>query len=159
MPYADRERQLEYQREYMKEIRARQPKRPPRKHPFTRDLPEIQPLDLAWLAGLLEGEGWFGWGKRANTHGTGRFFYRVPAIQVVMTDEDVVRRVGTLTNTAVTGPHGLKRSGTLPTFRCGINGHKAMTLMGMLRPLMGARRSQTIGEILAIGVKRVLKAA
>jgi hypothetical protein len=158
MPYADRERQLAYQRDYMKQLRAQQPKQPRRKHPLTRELPEITPLDLAWLAGLLEGEAWFGRTKRSNGRSGDNYNYRIPIVQVVMTDEDVIRRVGNLTNCGVYGPHN-QPGGRHMTFMVSVHGHKALKLMGMLRPLMGERRAAKIGELLTVGVERVPRIA
>ncbi len=45
----------------------------------------VDPLELHWLAGLLEGEGSFMVGPPSDP--------RRPAIAVQMTDEDVMRRI------------------------------------------------------------------
>ena len=109
-------------------------------------------MDVAWLAGLLEGEGWFGHTKR-GAGPTSRFDYYVPVIAVAMNDEDVVRRVGCLINCAVHGPH-LKQGGRRPTFRTAVHGHKAEALMEMLLPFLGERRSARVREVLDAGVIR-----
>lgn len=49
-------------------------------------------IETAWLAGLLEGEGYFG---TINSWVSGRC-YRYPRIGVNMTDRDVIDRVATL---------------------------------------------------------------
>jgi hypothetical protein len=155
MPYADREKQLQYQRDYMASRRAAEPKPERKPHPLARPLPEISELDLAWLAGLLEGEGWFGRVKRAGTR-YGRFYYRIPIVQVAMNDEDVVRRIGELTNANVLGPH-MQSGGRSPTFMVSIHGGKAVQLMRLLRPNMGRRRGERIDELLTNGTLRFLK--
>jgi hypothetical protein len=99
---------------------------------------------LAWLAGLLEGEGYFGMIKN---HVGGKV-YRYPRIGVSMTDKDVIDRVGALwgVKTFILQP---AISGRKTQYRVTVSGGSAATWMRDLLPWMGARRSRRITEILA----------
>lgn len=56
-------------------------------------IPDIDPPDLHWLAGLLEGEGSFFPGAPSSPH--------LPVLQIQMIDEDVMNRVGELMDRGV----------------------------------------------------------
>ncbi len=93
--------------------------------------------DIAWLAGLLEGEGYFG--VKAKTS---------PVISISMTDEDVMARAGALmgcTPTRVNRQHANRKD----LYRVQIYGIRAASWMMTVLPLMGARRGQVIKESLA----------
>jgi hypothetical protein len=104
----------------------------------------VKDTDLAWLAGLLEGEGSFFMKSRA--HASQPNARRTPCISVKMTDLDVVTRAATLMGTAVTSsaPQGRK-----PIHATILRGSRARMLMSELAPLMGERRQSKIAEILA----------
>lgn len=88
-------------------------------------------LELAWLAGLLEGEGCF-------THSYRRGINFAPKIQLAMTDEDVVLRAQALMG-------GRVRSSTREPWKTLytviVSGAAAVALMRQLLPHMGERRS------------------
>lgn len=93
---------------------------------------------LAWLAGLLEGEG---------------CFYREggrPAIAVNMTDRDVVERAAILAGgyrvSEKRAPSDLARR-RRPSYRFRVTGPKAVALMRALHPYMGSRRREKIEEL------------
>jgi hypothetical protein len=92
--------------------------------------------DIAWLAGLLEGEGYFG----VNRSGTGTY----PTITLEMTDEDVVRRAAAALG-AIRVTRDEPRDGRWrTTYVATISGSAAAEWMRRLRPLMGRRRTQAI---------------
>lgn len=96
-------------------------------------------IELAWLAGLLEGEGWFG----IDRTGKGR-----PAIKVNMTDQDVIERVADLLGGIKVGIQPAQ--GNWKTqYVVRLKGERAASLMRTLQPLMGARRAERIREVLA----------
>lgn len=93
--------------------------------------------DLMWLAGLCEGEAYFG--ARKDTG--------LPRISVEATDRDVVGRVATLIGGKVRAR--LQRSDrSAPTYVTEVGGQKAISVMTTLLPHMGARRSTKILKIL-----------
>lgn len=96
-------------------------------------------LDLAWMAGILEGEGYFG--SIFNAVGGKR--YKYPRIGVNMTDRDVVDKIADIWGCAV---------GVLPPtgrakkvqYRAVIVGARAAFWMDKLFPWMGERRRSQI---------------
>jgi hypothetical protein len=101
--------------------------------------------DLAWLAGLLEGEGSF---MTIKSHVRGKV-YLYPKIVVTMTDLDVIQRAATLIGNAVYNVP-LQKNGVskLSQYRAQVSGVKAAELMRQLLPYMGKRRTDKIREIL-----------
>jgi hypothetical protein len=101
--------------------------------------------DLAWLAGLLEGEGsFYASGSRAKNG----VMYRYPQIKVSMTDRDVIERVAQMFGIKVSVNSREKRREAKQIYSAQINGSRAMELMQQLLPWMGKRRSQKIKELL-----------
>jgi len=102
-------------------------------------------IELAWLAGLLEGEGCFmatrkGRNKAANVE-----------VTVKMTDRDVIEHVAAVWNAGVylePPPHGLSKKQAYST--C-LTGKRARRMMSLLCPYMGARRRAKIETLLAGG--------
>lgn len=96
----------------------------------------MKDTDLAWLAGLLEGEGSFLKGPPSEP-GT-------PRITVSMTDRDVVARVASLFGVSASNPFKHKNPKWKPFYLATLKGTRAVELMGLLRPLMGERRQGQI---------------
>lgn len=104
--------------------------------------------ELAWVAGLLEGEGCFRLHRDNQRWGSRRYTYLRPRVICAMTDRDVIDRLQAVTGM---GRIGLGRK-TAP-------GHKtywqwtvsrdndAIELMRTLYPHMGERRRNKIEEI------------
>lgn len=95
-------------------------------------------IELAWLAGLLEGEGCFSYRKDRD----------IPVLEVKMTDWDVMNRVALLFGRRVT-PIPPGREGYQPQYRARVQGEPARELMRLLKPHMGQRRAARIEELLA----------
>ena len=95
-------------------------------------------IELAWLAGLLEGEGCFSYRRDRD----------IPTVEVKMTDLDVINRVARLMGRTVT-PIPAQREGYQPQYRARIQGEPARELMRRLQPHMGKRRAARIAELLA----------
>ena len=91
--------------------------------------------DLVWLAGLFEGEAAFDLHK-------GKY----PRIRLGMTDRDVVGRAATLMGANVR--LSLKPAPVKAMWHAEVSGAKALDLMLALLPLMGARRSGKIAEVI-----------
>lgn len=123
--------------------------------------PKLGRLDLAWLAGLLEGEGSFALhyypmgrsrtdgSDRSRTDGADKTGYVVPSIELHMVDRDVVKRAGFLIGGGQSKPRVQKRvEGRQTQFVWRVNGRRAAHLMRLLLPHMGKRRSLRICRIL-----------
>ena len=104
-------------------------------------------LDIAWLAGLIEGEGYFTVTKRPKYP---KAVY--PAVGLAMTDGDVVARAAGMMR-AISGSdanvrtrrHGLS---TKPMYAVSFCGSYAVPIMRTLLPFMGQRRKARINELL-----------
>lgn len=96
----------------------------------------MTPVDRAWLTGILEGEGCFG-------------YYGTPRVSVVMGDKDLVTRAATLMRTLPRPRRGARLPHWSPMWVAEINGAPAAELMLLLRPGLGSRRGAKVDEILA----------
>ncbi|MFG3715820.1 hypothetical protein [Micromonospora sp. NPDC047730] len=91
--------------------------------------------DVIWLAGLLEGEGAFDLQR-------GRY----PRVRVAMKDRDVVGRAATLMGCSVR--LSLRPPPQAAMWHAEIQGPAAEAVMRAVLPIMGARRSAKIAEVL-----------
>jgi len=108
----------------------------------------VTTAELAWLAGLLEGEGCFFVHTDKRRHPQGN---RCPIVHLNMTDGDIVRRAATITGVGrVGGPYARKsRPHHKPYWQWQVwKKADALWLMKELYPYMGERRQVKIGEIL-----------
>jgi hypothetical protein len=101
-----------------------------------RDL-SLDRRKLAWLVGLMEGEGTFVRGSPAKP--------RRPTTAIGMCDEDVIRRVADLWGTRVWTIQ-LKNPRHKPVYRTELVGGSAVALMALLRPHLSQRRQVQIDE-------------
>lgn len=99
---------------------------------------------LAWLAGLLEGEGSFTLARRGC-----RGPY--PSVRLAMTDEDVVRHAAQVAGVGrIYGPYPPRSNGIKPYWSWHVQTQSdAAGLMMTMYPLMGARRQAAIRTTLA----------
>lgn len=107
--------------------------------PLAVPRPESPPA-IAWLAGLLEGEGTF------ECHRQGDHNY--PRITLWMCDEDIVERASELLGSASVWRAEPREPGWSPTFGTAVTGAKAAPVMSSLLPYMGDRRSREIQDAL-----------
>ena len=101
---------------------------------------DISPIDWAWIAGLLEGEGHF---NISNT------FCR---IQLSMTDEDVVAKYAKLLGINVRTQDMSKYNPKAKiSFRADVTHRKKVAaVLTAIFPFMSARRKETIKEMVEI---------
>lgn len=97
-------------------------------------------IDAAWLAGLLDGEGYFCWDKGKDSH------YGSPRVRLGMTDRDVVERAAGLMGAKSVRTHKPKGN-RRPVFVCHVAGLKAHAVMVSVLPHMGARRTERIKSL------------
>ena len=98
--------------------------------------------ELAWLSGLLEGEGCFTV-TRADGHS-------YPVISLQMCDYEIVRRAADLIGTARLHMREPRYQNWDRTFVAQVSGQQAAQWMIRLQPLMGLRRSHAISSALAL---------
>lgn len=101
--------------------------------------------EIAWLAGLLEGEGWFGsMPLRRNA----------PKLQVTMGDRDAIQRAATVVgglvgrSFAVSPMKKYRAQERSQMYRLSVAGTSAEIVMKAVRPWMCARRGSTIDQAL-----------
>jgi hypothetical protein len=102
-----------------------------------------------WLAGILEGEGYFGVIRSIVKGKT----YLYPRVGVNMTDRDVIERVREIFGVKiyVMRPAGVsKKEG----YRVVLIGSRAVEIMQLIRPWMGERRAAQIDRALAVHAMR-----
>jgi hypothetical protein len=112
------------------------------------------PQELAWAAGLFEGEGTFVVFKNG-----GPAAYRYPQAKVSMTDEDVVRRFGDVLGFGtVNGPYdsyGARGKRRKPIWTWHGNGlEKTQALVAAFWPWFGERRRGRAAEVLHLASLR-----
>lgn len=100
-------------------------------------------LDVAWLAGLLEGEGCFWFGDRGRV-----------VIRLAMTDLDVVERAAAIMGGVIEKPRLPKEANRKIVYACRVSGDDAIAWMTRLRPMMGKRRQAKIDEVMAYRASR-----
>lgn len=105
--------------------------------------------NIAWLAGLLEGEGCF----YAGTRKVGDATYRRVALQLLMTDLCPVKRAADLMRVPWVKSKRITKGGK-PLYRTNAHGRKAAQWMMTLYPLMGERRQAKIRECLDVWMKQ-----
>lgn len=100
----------------------------------------LDDTSLAWLAGILEGEGSF---IVVRNHVGGKI-YLYPMIEVNMTDQDIIVRVSDMFGTKPYGPFQQRQGRRKPFWRACVSGSPAANLMNQLLPVMGERRSAQV---------------
>ena len=104
-------------------------------------------MSIDWLAGLLEGEGYF----VIKSFLKGDKTYRYANVGVQMTDLDVLEKVHDFTGVGHVRPvkNGEGHLGIKQVYQWYVSKHQdALDLMKTVRPLMGERRGERIDAIL-----------
>ena len=99
--------------------------------------------DIAWLAGILEGEGSFHSYMHQKRWLTAR-------ISINMTDRDVIARIAKIIKcTSFRGPYkNDSHLGKKPLWALAVSGRRAIKWMERLYPHMGQRRRSQISKVL-----------
>src|SRR5262245_18882005 len=100
--------------------------------------PHLTPTELAWLAGLVEGEGCF-----SKTSQNGK-----PSLYIGMTDSDVIERAARILCTHIYTKRRRPPYQTLYVIR--VTGTYAVGWMFTLYPYLGLRRRERIRELLSM---------
>lgn len=104
-------------------------------------------LEIAWLAGLLEGEGCFYYRIRAVKAARGGYRYKESClITVSSTDADVIAQISIMWKSSI---RVIKHSPYKDYYTTVINGANAISWMMTIFPLMNRRRKDKIKEIIS----------
>lgn len=101
--------------------------------------------DIAWAAGLLEGEGCFHFGSHEHSK------YLAERISISMTDADVIAKLADIWGSSKSGPIGRTGKDGIsgkPVYRTGITGWKAVQWAMTIYVFMGTRRRSKIRELI-----------
>lgn len=106
-------------------------------------------VEIAWLAGFLEGEGSFIFHLKPNK----QYITKQWIISVASCDEDVVRRAAELMSASVSGPYWRTNS-TKPYWRAWLARRtEVLDLCRVLHPEMGTRRQEQIEALLRADIE------
>jgi len=100
----------------------------------------LKTQDIAWLAGLLEGEGSFGMGSQNKT---------TPTLRLQMCDQDVVKRAASLMEASLLKPTIPRKEHWKSYYTASLCSTPAIEWMMTIYSLMGLRRQQRIREVIA----------
>lgn len=121
---------------------------------------ELSETEVAWLAGLLEGEGCFTPHKTVFKRSYGRAIYYQVRVSLQMTDRDIIRRVARLLEVNMNGPYDNNRKArgystpkSLPLWSVAVVGAKAEFISRLILPFMGKRRAARIRAGLRLRAK------
>lgn len=103
--------------------------------------------NLAWLAGILEGEGSFYWESYKNNKTSKRY----PRITVQMSDADVLQKAALIGGCGVFGGPTNNPNGHKPIYswKVCVN-HHVYALLVALFPFMGQRRQSKMRELIEV---------
>ena len=109
----------------------------------------IKLTDIAWLGGLLEGEGSFFWESYTHRQRGREYYYERPLISLFMTDADTVDRAARLLgNNSYVADYD-KRANHKPGKKVQIYGKRAIGWMQTIYPFLGERRKAKVREIIS----------
>jgi len=111
------------------------------------DLTEPQ---IAWIAGLLEGEGYFGIDQRSSKRYTNSKSPASPFIKIAMVDEDIIARLSTYLDKPYYLPTRPTAKGK-QVYQLHIGEkQKVLWLLQRIRPYLGERRGAKVDECLSL---------
>jgi hypothetical protein len=103
--------------------------------------------DIAWIAGILEGEGYFGIDNRKRNYKVSES-PPAPFIKISMTDEDIIQRLSKLLDKSYFSPSRKTVTGKkVYTLHIGEK-EKLLFILQKILPYMGVRRGERIRECL-----------
>jgi hypothetical protein len=106
----------------------------------------LSEIEIAWLAGLFEGEANFGLDRRSKTRYINSTSPPLPFIKIAMVDEDIISRVAKLLNKKYFSPSRLTKTGK-KVLICHIGDRETLIfLLPRFLPYMGKRRTEKIKE-------------
>ena len=110
-------------------------------------------LELAWAAGLFDGEGHTGVQKQKKQNKV----YVYPLVQVVQADREVLDRFATAVGVgSVYGPFKAYGTQSKPTYHYRVTGKKARVVIDRLTPYLGTVKRLQAQRVLATGESECL---
>ena len=100
--------------------------------------------DRAWLAGIVEGEGYIGF----NRNHYKKTVYTCPVVEIGMQDKDVIAKAAKLFGKRVLGPYGPYGMAKRPSFQTQVFASDAIRILQLILPWLGKRRACRAREVL-----------
>jgi hypothetical protein len=117
----------------------------------------VDVLEIAWAAGLFEGEGSIST-RRAPSDRVNKTFRTYPELCLDSTDEDVVVRFAAAVGGGrVYGPYRATRPNHKPRWRCVLVGQAARAALELIGPYLCERRTARMHEVLALSDEPIRK--
>nr|YP_006666441.1 putative LAGLIDADG homing endonuclease [Trebouxiophyceae sp. MX-AZ01]AFQ93796.1 putative LAGLIDADG homing endonuclease [Trebouxiophyceae sp. MX-AZ01] len=108
----------------------------------------LSEIEIAWLAGLLEGEGYFGLDARSAKRYNVSTAPPSPFLRVAMTDRDIIERVSKLVKKRHFSPTRLTATGK-QVYIVHVGDRATLsTLLPRLFPYLGKRRQEAVKSCL-----------
>lgn len=108
----------------------------------------LSEIEIAWIAGLLEGEGCFGLDNRAAKRYKVSTAPAIPYVRVAMVDKDVIARLCKLLNKNYFSPTRKTSTGKI-VYIVHISDRETLRyLLPLIFPYLGNRRQQKVQECL-----------
>jgi hypothetical protein len=105
--------------------------------------------EVAWIAGILEGEGYFGMDNRSKYRYEVSKIPPAPFIKVSMVDEDIIQRLSKLLDKSYFSPSRKTVKGKqVYTLHIGEK-EKVLFILQKILPYMGVRRGERITECIS----------
>jgi hypothetical protein len=105
--------------------------------------------EVAWIAGILEGEGYFGMDNRSKDRYEVSKIPPAPFIKVSMVDEDIIQRLSKLLDKSYFSPSRKTVKGKqVYTLHIGEK-EKVLFILQKILPYMGVRRAERITECIS----------
>jgi hypothetical protein len=109
----------------------------------------LKETDIAWIAGLLEGEGYFGIDNRSKDRYEVSNTPPAPFIKISMVDEDIIERLSQLLDKSYFSPTRKTVTGKqVYTLHLGEK-EKVLFVLQKILPYMGVRRGERITECIS----------
>lgn len=107
-------------------------------------------LELGWVVGIVEGEGYLGYIQRHYKGKNGPVLYRYGQLRVKSTDEDVIQALASITKVGyVTGPFQPKNPKHKPQWSWSLSkGEDLLGLLYKLEPHLMSRRKGKARELI-----------
>ena len=109
---------------------------------------DLTETDIAWIAGLLEGEGYFGIDGRQRNYKVSKS-PPAPFIKISMVDEDIIQKLSKLLDKSYFSPSRKTVTGKqVYTLHIGEK-EKVLFVLQKILPYMGVRRGERITECIS----------
>lgn len=109
----------------------------------------LSETEIAWIAGILEGEGYFGIDNRSKDRYETSKIPPAPFIKISMVDEDIIQRLSKLLDKSYFSPSRKTVTGKqVYTLHIGEK-EKVLFILQKILPYMGVRRGERITECIS----------